>query len=73
MKNKREWLLTFTSLCHSDFPLRAFFYLLEIEMKDFDSFVHKSNKALKCSQYISTILKCSVRSRLKLTIKMQCE
>ena len=26
---------------------RAFFYLLEIEMKDYDSFVHKSNKALK--------------------------
>ena len=54
----------FGLLCraNSDFPLRAFFYLLEIEMKDFDSFVHKSNKALKCSQYISTILKCSVMS-----------
>ena len=43
--------------CNRGFPLRAFFVLLEIEMKDYDSFLHASNKALKNSQYIGTILK----------------
>ena len=48
-------------LCRSQtvFPLRAIVTLLEIEMKDYEGFAHKSNKSLKNSQYISTILKFS--------------
>jgi hypothetical protein len=46
-------------LCRSNArcPLRALFMFTEMEMKDYESFVHKSNKSLKNSHYISTILK----------------
>jgi hypothetical protein len=46
-------------LCKSNArcSLRALLMFTEMEMKDFESFVHKSNKSLKNSHYISTILK----------------
>ena len=46
-------------LCRSNArcPLRALFMFTEMEMKDYESFVHKSNKSLKNSHCISTILK----------------
>jgi hypothetical protein len=46
-------------LCRSNArcPLRALFMFTEMEMKDYEGFVHKSNKSLKNAHYISTILK----------------